>query len=166
MPSETNKVRHLVEKFCKGSGIDIGCGGDKITPSAVGVDLPNPYTSVGNDPIEIRLDIEKENLPFADKSLDFVYSSHLIEDFTDTSAILKKMIRVIKRGGYLVLVFPDQHIYENSYGGGNEHHKHAKMGLSFMRLRILEIKYKYPTKEVFVSNCDIDYNVIMALQIL
>lgn len=166
--SETAKVRHLVQQYCKGKGIDVGCGGDKVVPTAIGVDLPQPYTNVGNDEIEVRCDIEKEYLPFKDESLDYVYSSHLIEDFEETETILYKLIKPLKEGGYLILVFPNQLVYEKAYGGFNEHHKHRDMGLSFIDERLMRIVNRFDFdlgfRTLFTSNCEIDYNVVMVLQ--
>src|ERR1700726_3531099 len=39
--SETSRHRALLQKFCVGCGIDIGFGGDPITPDAIRMDLPS-----------------------------------------------------------------------------------------------------------------------------
>lgn len=36
--SETSKIRHKVDKHLCGKIYDIGCGHDKITPDAIGID--------------------------------------------------------------------------------------------------------------------------------
>ena len=108
--SETSKAREVLSKFCKGYGVDIGFGGDKIIPSAIGIDLDNPYTKTGDDPVQLGGDARKLKW-FRDGVLDWVYSSHLLEDFENTTEILKEWARVLKRGGALVLYLPDEQAY-------------------------------------------------------
>jgi ubiquinone/menaquinone biosynthesis C-methylase UbiE len=48
---------------------------------------------------------------FRDSVLDYVFSSHCLEDFTDTQAVLREWARVLKPGGRIVLFLPDQQTY-------------------------------------------------------
>src|SRR5579872_7341715 len=76
--SETSKVRHLVIAYCQGHGCDIGFGGDKISKTdCIGIDYANPYANVGNDKVDIAVDVMKESIPLANDTFDYVYSSHL-----------------------------------------------------------------------------------------
>src|SRR4051794_21358440 len=78
--SETSKSRERLAKYCEGYGLDLGYGGDPISFSAIRMDLPQPYTRVGELPVQ--LGGKAENLYwFKDGVLDYVYSSHLLEDF-------------------------------------------------------------------------------------
>lgn len=149
MQSETSKVRHLVMPFCTGNGIDIGHGGDKIRPSAIGVDLYQMYTNVGCDVSQLE-STGGFNLPwFQDNSLDYVYSSHLLEDFTNTAEVLEEWCRVINPYGKLILVLPEQKIYETySY---NEHHKHKGFGKDY-------VKRCMPRNMQLIYETDIIYN--------
>jgi ubiquinone/menaquinone biosynthesis C-methylase UbiE len=166
--SETAKVRHMVLPFCKGYGCDIGFGGDKIKKDAVGIDLPSPYASTGSDKIDIACDVMKEPIPVADNSFDYVYSSHLIEDFEDTLKGLNEFIRVVKPGGNLILVFPDQQRYEQICKKTgqplNLYHKHADMGMELMKSVLTRANIKYYDL-LLESNCEIDYNVVMVMKI-
>jgi len=135
--SETSKVRHIVKPYLIGKGIDIGFGGDKVDKSFDGCDLPKGYAVTGNDKNDIPADITK-GLPIADETYDTVYSSHLIEDFQDTRIILVEMLRILKPGGNLILVFPDEQKYKthciNTNQPYNHHHKHADMCMDFMAI--------------------------------
>ena len=167
--SETSKVRHMVLPFCNGYGCDIGFGGDKIKKdNCVGIDYANPYAYTGNDKVDIACDVMNEPIPVADNSFDYIYTSHLIEDFVDTSKALTEFIRILKPGGNLVLVFPNQKVYEahclKTQQPINIHHVHQEMGLDFMIDKLnnlVGIEYNV----LFHSDCEIDYNVVLVLQV-
>jgi SAM-dependent methyltransferase len=135
-PSETSKCRADLAPFCVGVGLDIGYGGDPITPSAICMDLPQGYGQYGRSPQHIHGDAR--SLPwFADGALDFVYSSHVLEDFADTSAVLDEWLRVIRPGGLLVLFLPDEPTYREvcqRHGKPpNAHHVHANFGPDYLK---------------------------------
>jgi predicted SAM-dependent methyltransferase len=134
--SETPRCRERLSIFCKGYGIDAGFGGDPIIPSAVTVDLPQPYAKVGDVPVNLGGDAR--NLYwFKDDVLDYVYSSHLLEDFEDTANVLKEWLRVIRPGGLLILFCPDEQVYrEHCKRTGqdyNQSHKIAEFSLNYVK---------------------------------
>jgi hypothetical protein len=45
-----------------------------------------------------RVDVENEPLPYADKSIDFIYCRHTIEDLDHPALLLREMNRVAKAG--------------------------------------------------------------------
>ncbi|WP_422863261.1 methyltransferase domain-containing protein [Brachyspira hyodysenteriae] len=45
-------------------------------------------------------------LPFQDNSIDFVFSSHVLEHFYDPIKALKEWYRVIKKDGYIAMIVP------------------------------------------------------------
>ena len=107
--SETSKVRKIVLPYCIGKGCDIGFGGDKVKlEDCDSIDFPSPYTKVGKAKVDIPCDVINNEIPVPDNTYDYVYTSHLIEDFVDTKNGLEKFIRILKNSGNLVLVFPDQ----------------------------------------------------------
>lgn len=131
-PSETSKCRPRLAKYCVGNGLDLGFGGDAITPTAVRVDLAAPYSRTAGQPVQLGGDCL--NLEwFRDLSLDYVYSSHLLEDFEDTQAALKEWLRVLKPGGLLITFCPDEQVYRRHCAETgqyyNENHKHADFSL-------------------------------------
>ena len=167
-PSETSKVRHLVLPYCKGYGCDIGFGGDKIKDDSIGIDFASPYAHTGRDKVDVACDVIKEPIPLPDDEFDYVYTSHLIEDFEDTGKGLREFIRILKPGGNLILVFPDQQKYEKRCRQTgqplNQYHKHAGMGRDFMLTELDKLStIRYTV--LFESDCEIDYNVILILQI-
>jgi len=141
-PSETSKCRARLAPYCVGNGVDLGFGGDPITPHAVRVDLPQPYTKVGAYPVQ--LGGQAQHLVwFQDQSLDFVYSSHLLEDYNNTRAVLREWLRVLKPGGRLVIFCPDEQRFRaHCQATGqpyNPHHKHANFSLDYVKKILVEL---------------------------
>jgi predicted SAM-dependent methyltransferase len=145
--SETGRYRAVLEKFCVGSGIDIGFGGDPITPAAIRMDLACPYTAVGRAPVQLGGDC-RDLYWLRDGALDYVYSSHVLEDFpeSETLPILQEWTRVLRPGGRLVLLLPDQQRYlahcrrtgQISPDGvvGNPHHAIATFSSRYVDLTV------------------------------
>lgn len=136
-PSETAKYRHLTEGYCynaegePGTGVDIASQGDPVVPWAMNFELPEAEFSFYNNghkprgPVQLSGDARK--LPFNDLSLDFVYSSHLLEDFADWAPILQEWVRPIKPGGHLIILVPDKELWQKALGNGqppNDAHRH------------------------------------------
>lgn len=114
---EAVKVRWEVIGYCRGLGLDLGCGGQKIFPDAIGIDTG--FGHKGN------LNGDITDLPFKDDLVDYVFSSHALEDIEDTIATLREWWRVIKVGGHLVLYLPHKAHYPNiGQPGANTAHKH------------------------------------------
>jgi len=143
--SETSKFRILLAKYCQGSGLDIGFGGDAITPNAISMDLAKPYTKTGNGSLNLRGDA-KNLCWFKNNVLDYIYSSHLLEDFYETEEVLKEWRRVIKPRGFLILLLPDEQRYRKyrqSLGKtGNPKHKHSNFSLEKVKLILKSINMK------------------------
>lgn len=120
--TETAKYRHLTAKYCVGNGVDIGCGGSPVVPSAIAFDLPPETYAVYHSGLTpdrvIQWGGDCRNLPFKDGVCDFVYSSHLIEDFFDWNPLLTEWARVIKPGGYLVILLPDKRLWNEAIARG------------------------------------------------
>jgi predicted SAM-dependent methyltransferase len=141
LASETSVHRPSLGKYCQGNGVDLGFGGDPINETAVRVDLPSPYAS-GVSPTQLAGDATRLHW-FADGALDYVFSSHLLEDFADTSAVLREWLRVLRPGGLLVTGCPDEKRYraycEARGHPRNEHHVHAEFSLEQVKTRLREI---------------------------
>ena len=78
---ETFTRRHLTEQYCNGNGIDVGSEGCPVKLDYIQIEYSRDrfYKDV---PIQLEWD-GTQNLPFKDNVLDYVYSSHLIEDYVD-----------------------------------------------------------------------------------
>jgi predicted SAM-dependent methyltransferase len=141
--SETSRCRASLAPFCQGDGVDIGFGGDPIVPHAICMDLPERYASY-NDHIQHLHGDARYLHWFRDASLDWVYSSHVLEDFEDTVSVLEEWLRVIKPGGNLVLYLPDEQAYraycQEQGKPPNIHHVHENFSLDYVRYRLEHLK--------------------------
>jgi SAM-dependent methyltransferase len=140
--SETSKCRERLKSYCQGFGIDLGYGGDPIVPHALCFDLPVPYAHVGDTPQHLAGDASNLFM-FVNGVFDFVFSSHLLEDFEDTEAVLREWARVLKPGGNLVIYCPDEPTYrEHCRLSGQSHnytHKIDNFSLNHVRRAIAKI---------------------------
>lgn len=123
MSNESIRYRHLTTQYLFGNGVDLGSGGTPVVPWAMSMDLPMGeflhYRSNNQPENAIHLQGDARNLHwFRDGVLDFVYSSHLLEDFFDWDPILREWARVIKPGGYLVILVPDKELFAEAISKG------------------------------------------------
>lgn len=123
--NEAAKIRWELVEYTNGTGLDLGCGQFKAFPHFIGVDNGHHWGMKGVDvPVKTceKLDV------FASQSMDFVFSSHLLEHIVDTKLALKEWWRVLKVGGYLILYLPHKELYPNcGTEGANPDHKHDFM---------------------------------------
>ena len=93
------------EKYMSGPNVmEVGYRGYEegnvpIVPQAIGVDVGYPG-------------YEGATFPFADGSFDAIYSSHCFEHIPDWLGVLRDWYRLLKVGGYLVIVVPHQLLFE------------------------------------------------------
>jgi len=86
------------DKYCSGKGIDIGWGGDPITPDVKGWDIEDGDAH--------------HMASVTDEEFDFVYSSHCLEHMEDLELTLRNWWRILKKGGFLILYLPDRDLFE------------------------------------------------------
>jgi len=152
--SETAASRSILAPFCVGLGIDCGFGGDAVVPHAITMDMPQPYTRVGGDKQILRGSADCLS-GFCDESLDYIYSAHLLEDWTydDLVKIIFEWRRVLKVSGRIITNCPDQQRFlahcAATGQGLNDAHKSADYGLQTFRDNVLA--KTGPWKEIFVE---------------
>jgi SAM-dependent methyltransferase len=100
-----NIIKPLINKYCIGSGLEIGAGKspycnpattkflDKFTDNKDGTPNPDIVSDASVIPVESA-------------TFDYVFSSHVLEHMQNTIATLKEWLRVIKDGGILFLLLP------------------------------------------------------------
>lgn len=109
-------------RWLVGDGVDIGAGPDCIAQyheffplmrSCRAWDMPDGDAELMEG--------------VADGSLDFVHSSHCLEHMRDVRIALDNWIRILKPGGHLVCLVPDEDLYEQGRFPSvfNSDHKHT-----------------------------------------
>lgn len=101
----------LMRPFIKGLGLEIGTGTNRLSPTVLGIDN---YNHVDADMVWDCM-AEKEGhhyycpYPFKDERFDFVFSSHVLEDFSPVviQMVFDEWLRLVKPGGHLILLVPD-----------------------------------------------------------
>lgn len=102
--AKTNKIRtnDFFSLYFTGRVVDIGCGDDLVVAHAEPFDLPQ------GDAQNILDYLEAE-------SYDCVHSSHCLEHMKDPVAALSQWWALVKPGGYMVIVVPDEELYEQGF---------------------------------------------------
>lgn len=112
---------NFIRKYFVGEGVDIG---GKPDPLALYAELFPLMASVRTWDWE---DGDAQYLEgVADESLDFVHSSHCIEHLRDPFEGLKNWLRVVKPGGYVILLLPDEDLYEQGVFPSTFNRDHKK----------------------------------------
>ncbi|MFA5750438.1 MAG: methyltransferase domain-containing protein [Candidatus Shapirobacteria bacterium] len=107
---ETRKAKQarsqegFFEKYCKGHGIDIGCGNDKITDEADGWDNNPEFGYNSGDAMHVQ--------GVEDEKYDYVNASHILEHLEDPWCALQNWSRILKHGGYMIVMVPHRDLYE------------------------------------------------------
>ena len=113
------KVHFFVEKYCKGKGLEIGgAAHNSFNIKAKNVDYcehNSPSDAYYQSQMELCGKVKKvdiiapgDNIPLPDSSVDFVFSSHVIEHFYNPLSALREWYRVTKNGGNIVLLVPNK----------------------------------------------------------
>ncbi|MEM7205992.1 MAG: glycosyltransferase family 9 protein [Planctomycetota bacterium] len=115
--SESAKWRGRLASHLRGRIADLGHGGHKVTPAAVGVDqfAFDPFDWIG----DVR---DMWFLP--DQTFDTVYSAHCLEDLWHPHQALEEWTRILRPNGSLVLYLPLRDHHPNvGAPGANPAHK-------------------------------------------
>lgn len=101
------KDSRYVTRYFVGDGIDIGAGSDSLGQYQEFFPLMKSCRAWDID------DGDAQFMPgVPDASYDFINSSHCLEHLHDASIAIDNWLRVLKPGGHLVCVVPDEDLYE------------------------------------------------------
>jgi SAM-dependent methyltransferase len=114
MPFETSKAmmrrlfdRRFATTYFVGDGIDVGCGPDPLMSYAEMLPLMKscrPWDQKDGDGALLE--------SVKDESFDFLHSSHCLEHLDNPVIAMENWIRVVKKGGHLVILLPDEDLFE------------------------------------------------------
>ena len=145
MAYETSKTKtlwgELEHSVLKGEGLDIGCGPDPVFPGVMPFDLSHGDANHVTQYIKTQF--------------DFVYSSHCLEHMIDARAAILDWWQLVKPGGVLFLLVPDEDLYEQGYWPSrfNRDHKWTftiakKQSWSPVSINLLDLARSLPDGEV------------------
>lgn len=102
-----NFDRRFATTYFVGNGIDIGCGSDPV-------DIYREfYPLMGELKRWDQRDGDGALLEgVTDESFDFVHSSHSLEHMSDPYVAMNNWIRVLKPGGHMIIMVPDEDMFE------------------------------------------------------
>ena len=155
---KTNNIRGKVflKKYFSGKIIDIGAGEDLVCDAAERFDQDDGDANY----ITRYRDLD---------TYDTVHSSHCLEHMHDPEKALLEWWKIIKPGGYLVLVVPDEDLYEQGFWPSrfNRDHKatftiNNKKSWSPVSFNILELVSSLPNSEIISAEIQdkyYDYNL-------
>jgi len=116
------KDSRYATRYLIGNGIDIGSGPDAISQYREFFPLMKSCRAwdLSDGDAELMESIE-------DNYFDFVHSSHCLEHMINPHISLNNWIRILKPGGHLVCLIPDEDLYEQGVFPStfNSDHKHT-----------------------------------------
>lgn len=129
--------RLAVLPYCVGRGLDVGCGNNKTSDNCIGVDIL-ARGSIGTEGgitggrSEADVCASGDDLHmFSAGEVDFVVARHNLEHYVDVLKTLQEWKRVLRPGGLLIVVLPDER-FRNTIAL-DVTHKHAFTPESYLR---------------------------------
>jgi SAM-dependent methyltransferase len=109
-------------RYLVGDGIDIGAGEDGI--QVYYEFFPLMRTCRAWDKPDGDAEVMEG---VSDDTFDFVHSSHCLEHMRDPAIALENWLRILKPGGHLICIVPDEDLYEQGVFPStfNADHKHT-----------------------------------------
>ncbi|VAX25297.1 hypothetical protein MNBD_NITROSPINAE02-654 [hydrothermal vent metagenome] len=118
----------VVAPIVSGKGIDVGCGSAKTHPDCIGVDIiaPGEKGDVASQKglvsqADIMASGDRLDM-FGEGELDYVIARHNLEHYDDPVKTLAEWRRVLKPGGVMGLVLPDDDAFDTM--SADKTHKH------------------------------------------
>jgi len=132
------------------NGVDLGAGTARIDDMILSIDQQPDYRYAH---AQMVWDCSNLDL-FADQKLDFIFSSHVLEDFIDIPKVFYNWWQKLKPSGMMLLLLPDMEggRYAKVGEGGNPSHR-TNVGANFIK-RMLEDFRKDGKLEYEMLQCD------------
>lgn len=160
-----------IKQYLIGHGVDVGCGTNRLSNSVLSVDQQPDVRYAHADIVHDCKDLDIENAKefegyvytFEDETLDFIFSSHCLEDFDDIPTVFLNWWRKLKVNGLMLLLLPDMEAGRYPKVGdpkGNPSHK-TDVGKNYIfnMLNSLDIKYEMIQADTLPHDktCTIDF---------
>lgn len=120
-------VSHFVPLYAKGKTLDVGGGSSKyreiITKTVSDYLVSDLYGELG---VDVVTDARKMSFP--DASFDTIVSFQVLEHIDDTTAAVREMYRVLKRGGCVIATAP---FLGAEHGHPSDYHRFTIEGIQW-----------------------------------
>jgi SAM-dependent methyltransferase len=145
--------RDTEKELLRGEGIDIGCGPDPVTQTAVRFDLKD------GDANEIG--------KYVHRTFDYVFSAHCLEHMHDPRKTILAWWQLVRKGGCMIIVVPDEDLYEQGYWPSifNNDHKWSftiskRQSWNAQSVNVLELAQSLPDSKIrSLELQDIDHDM-------
>ncbi len=114
MGDRMQKEFKSIEKYTTGKGVDVGCGTNRLSMEILAIDEQADRRYAHADVVHNCHDLEIYGVEFSgdkytfdDNSLDFIFSSHCLEDFPDIPVVFLNWWKKLKADGLMILLLPD-----------------------------------------------------------
>jgi SAM-dependent methyltransferase len=155
------KDSRYATRYITGKGIDIGSGNDSLSLYSEFFPLMSECRSWDLEDGDAQM---MASVP--DEHFDFVHSSHCLEHMYDPHEAIHNWLRILKPGGYLICLVPDEDLYEQGVFPStfNPDHKHTftiykkkSWSASSISLFTLLSEVKYDTSTIKIELLDATY---------
>jgi ADP-heptose:LPS heptosyltransferase/predicted SAM-dependent methyltransferase len=165
--AESKKIVWEVAPYLRGKGLDLGAGMFKILPHAISIDNGEHAHLFGHQFVaDLCMNCEKLDM-FASQSMDYVFSSHLLEHIVDHKSALREWWRVVKQDGKLVLYLPHKDFYPNmGVDGANPTHVHDFLPADIIEamMEIETAAFRFDLIECQERNEDNEYSMLLVFK--
>ena len=123
------------------NGVDVGCGTTRIDDRIISIDVQPDWRYANAQLVWDCKDLDI----FADGKLDFIFSSHCLEDFEDIQGVFSAWYRKLKVDGLMILLLPDMETGRYPKVGepkGNPSHR-TNVGKDFIADMMKDLGYEY-----------------------
>ena len=154
---ENRKCRDRVLRYLHGTILDIGCGDEKITQYAIGIDI--------HPKADLKVDLTRPDALdlFNAGSVDVVFSSHFLEHVIDYEGALRQFWRVLKPHGKLILYLPHRDLYPRiGEQGANPDHKHDFAPQDILGVLDKFAKYSVIRNETHAEDNEYSFELIIS----
>lgn len=142
-----------VEKYLTGIGIDVGCGTNRLSKDILAIDRNYEKKYADCEIVHDCKDLDinagfhwnGKYYSFKDCSFDFIFSSHVLEDFTDIPQVFRNWWRKLKPNGLMLLLLPDMENGRYPKVGeptGNPAHR-TNVGNDYIRRLLKDLNFKH-----------------------
>lgn len=139
--------------------LDVGCGGNKISPEHIGVDQ---YKMPG---VDVVMNFGKDKWPWETNSVEEVHCSHTLEHLTNFNGkwerthFFNELYRVLKKGAKATLIFP--HWASNRYYGDPTHcEPFGEMGFYYLSKDWRTTQAPHSDKKWNKNGYDCDFDAV------